>query len=97
MELSPIRSLFPVEAYTASWIEIKVVGSKRAIPIQSKPIRLRGLKFRSRPGYFRGVVVEAYTASWIEMVLPATAPLLESTSKPIRFRGYFTMIVIQYP
>ncbi|MFR6334362.1 MAG: hypothetical protein ACLUOI_40020, partial [Eisenbergiella sp.] len=60
-------------------------------------IRLRGLKFRSRPGYFRGVVVEAYTASWIEMVLPATAPLLESTSKPIRFRGYFTMIVIQYP
>lgn len=33
------------QAYTASWIEIKVVGSKRAIPIQSKPIRLRGLKW----------------------------------------------------
>ena len=85
-----------VEAYTASWIEI-IVFKKSYFAMRSKPIRLRGLKFRSRPGYFRGVVVEAYTASWIEMVLPATAPLLESTSKPIRFRGYFTMIVIQYP
>ena len=59
--------IFAVEAYTASWIEIPIVVHINILPITSKPIRLRGLKYTSENILRIYPQVEAYTASWIEI------------------------------
>ena len=81
-----------VEAYTASWIEIRT-NIKLSIVRLSKPIWLRGLKFtdghhrkaaaESKPIRLRGLKFPWFV--WYDPFLP---------SKPIRLRGLKSILAI---
>ena len=63
-----MRNINKVEALAASWIEILIFPAFRAI-LQSKPLRLRGLKFLFQISKNGLKNVEALAASWIEILL----------------------------
>ena len=58
--------VFAVEAFAASWIEITHYRTGEFY-LQSKPLRLRGLKYTAYYNAILRVLVEAFAASWIEI------------------------------
>ena len=62
------KTLYNVEAYTASWIEISYIRQNPFL-LRSRLIQPRGLKYCQCASHVTSLSVEAYTASWIEMHL----------------------------
>ncbi len=81
-----MRNINKVEALAASWIEILIFPAFRAI-LQSKPLRLRGLKFLFQISKNGLKNVEALAASWIEILLAQLFVKGYPLSKPLRLRG----------